>query len=33
MEIRRYTAAQIEDVLEFERAIRADEDFWGWDID
>ena len=33
MEIRKYTAAQIEDVLEFERAIRAEEDFWGWDID
>ncbi len=33
MEIRKYTAAQIEDVLEFERAIRTEEDFWGWDID
>ena len=33
MEIKRYTAARIDDVVEFERAIRREEDFWGWDID
>lgn len=33
MEIKQYTAARIEDVLRFERALRRDEDFWGWEID
>ena len=33
MEIKKYIAARIDDVVEFERAIRREEDFWGWDID
>ena len=33
MEIRQYTKDRIPDVLRFERGLRAEEDFWGWDID
>lgn len=33
MEIRQYTKALIPDVLQFERDLRAEEDFWGWEID
>ncbi len=33
MEIREYTAARIADVLDFERRLRAEENFWGWEID
>ena len=28
-----YTKARIPDVLDFERRLREEEDFWGWDID
>ena len=31
--IRIYTKDKIEDVLEFERNLRKEEDFWGWEID
>ena len=33
MEIREFTRERLEDVLAFERALRAEEDFWGWEID
>lgn len=33
MEIKRYTKERIADVLSFEKRLRAEEDFWGWDID
>ena len=33
MEIRQYTKDLIPDVLQFERDLRAEEDFWGWEID
>ena len=33
MEIKEYTKARIPDVLQFERDLRAEEDFWGWEID
>ena len=33
MEIRQYTKDRIPDVLRFERELRAEEDFWGWEID
>ena len=33
MEIRRYTKERIPDVLQFERDLRGEEDFWGWEID
>lgn len=33
MEIRKYTADRIPDVLQFERDLREAEDFWGWEID
>lgn len=33
MEIKRYTKERIEDVLAFERQLRREEDFWGWEID
>ena len=33
MEIRRYTKECIPDVLQFERDLRGEEDFWGWEID
>ena len=32
-EIREYTEDRIPDVLEFERRLREEEDFWGWEID
>ena len=31
--VRRYTRAEIPDVLAFERALRDEEDGWGWEID
>ena len=31
--IKPYTEQEIPDVLEFEKALRAEEDFWGWEID
>lgn len=33
MEIKRYTKDLIPDVLNFERNLRAEENFWGWEID
>ena len=33
MEIKEYTKERIEDVLAFERNLRSEEDFWGWEID
>ena len=33
IEIRQYTKDLIPDVLRFERDLRAEEDFWGWEID
>ena len=33
MEIKRYTKQRIPDVLQFEKDLRAEEDFWGWEID
>lgn len=33
MEILEYTQDRISDVLEFERNLRKEEDFWGWEID
>ena len=33
MEIKQYTRERIPDVLQFERNLRAEEDFWGWEID
>ncbi len=33
MEIKPYTKDRIPDVLQFERDLRAEEDFWGWEID
>ncbi len=33
MEIKQYTKARIPDVLQFERDLRSEEDFWGWEID
>ena len=32
-DIRPYTAERIADVVQFEQALRAEEDFWGWEID
>lgn len=31
--IRTYTKDRIPDVLDFERRLRGEEDFWGWEID
>ena len=31
--IKRYTKEKINDVLDFERRLRLEEDFWGWEID
>ena len=31
--IERYTKGRIPDVLDFERRLREEEDFWGWEID
>lgn len=33
MKIERYTKERIPDVLRFEKDLRAEEDFWGWEID
>ncbi len=33
MQIKQYTKERIPDVLQFERDLRAEEDFWGWEID
>ena len=33
MEIKQYTKERIPDVLQFERDLRVEEDFWGWEID
>lgn len=33
LEIKRYTKDRIPDVLDFERRLRQEEDFWGWEID
>ena len=33
IEIKRYTKECIGDVLDFERRLRQEEDFWGWEID
>ena len=33
IDIRPYTEKAIPDVLSFERELRAEEDFWGWEID
>lgn len=33
IEIKRFTEDRIEDVLQFERDLRLEEDFWGWEID
>ena len=31
--IKEFLAERIDDVVEFEKALRAQEDFWGWSID
>lgn len=33
LKIERYTKDRIPDVLDFERRLREEEDFWGWEID
>ena len=33
MEIKHYTKDRIPDVLQFERDLRLEENFWGWEID
>ena len=33
MEIKQYTKDLISDVLQFERDLRSEENFWGWEID
>lgn len=33
VEIKRYTKDRIPDVLDFERRLRDEENFWGWKID
>lgn len=33
MEIKQYTKERISDVLQFERDLRSEENFWGWEID
>lgn len=33
MEIRRYTKERMDDVIAFERNLRKEESFWGWEID
>ncbi len=33
LEIKQYTKERIPDVLTFERALREEENFWGWEID
>jgi len=31
--VERYTKSRIPDMLEFERGLRKEEDFWGWELD
>ena len=31
--IKRYTKENIPDVLDFEKRLREEENFWGWEID
>ena len=33
MEIKTYTKELVPDVLQFERDLRSEENFWGWEID
>lgn len=33
IKIREYTRENIDDVLDFERRLRSEENFWGWEID
>ncbi len=33
LEIQTYTKDKIPDVLDFEKRLRGEEDFWGWEID
>ena len=33
MEIKQYTKDRIPDILQFEYDLRAEENFWGWEID
>jgi len=33
VKVERYTKERIEDVIDFERRLRREEDFWGWEID
>ena len=33
MQIKQYTKDRIPDVLQFERDLRSEETFWGWEID
>jgi len=33
VEIRRYTKERMDDVLDFEKRLRLEENFWGWEID
>ena len=33
IDIRPYTKDRIRDVVQFEKALRKEEDFWGWEID
>ena len=33
LHIKEYTKARIPDVLDFERRLREEENFWGWEID
>ncbi len=33
MEIKHYTKERIHDVIQFEKELRREEDFWGWEID
>ena len=33
MEIKQYTKERIPDILQFERDLRSEENFWGWEID
>ena len=33
LKIKRYTKDRIPDVLDFEKRLREEEDFWGWEID
>ena len=33
LKIQRYTKDRISDVIDFEKRLREEEDFWGWEID